>query len=116
MQYRGGCHCGAVRFEFASEPIASGLRCNCSLCRRKGAVMTAFVLAPEELNIEVKNNALATYEFGGQVAKHHFCKVCGIYPFHQTLRKPGHYRVNLGCVDGIDTTHLPFEVFDGASL
>ena len=66
--------------------------------------------------IEVTGDNLATYEFGSRVAKHHFCKTCGIYPFHQTMRKPGHYRLNLGCVEELDATRLPFEVFDGASI
>lgn len=78
--------------------------------------MSAFTIAPEEIKINVEDDALATYEFGSRVAKHHFCKKCGIYPFHQTLRKPGHYRVNIGCVDGVDSLSLPFEVFDGASI
>lgn len=114
--YQGSCHCGAVRFTFRGPEIDKGLRCNCSLCRRKGALMSAFVVAPEEIEIVAEPGALATYGFGSKVAKHHFCARCGIYPFHQTLRKPGHYRVNLGCVEGLDSTSLPFDVFDGASL
>lgn len=116
MEYKGSCHCGAVKFEFSVPSIESGLRCNCSICRRKGALMTAFTLAPDELKITADEGVLGTYEFGGNIAKHHFCKHCGIYPFHQTMRKPGHYRLNIGCIDGLDADDLPFEVFDGASL
>lgn len=115
-KYQGSCHCGAVRFTFSGPDIERGLRCNCSICRRKGAMMTAFTVAPEEISIEVQADALATYEFGSRIAKHHFCKQCGIYPFHQTMRKPGHYRINIGCIDGMDPTQLPCDVFDGASL
>ena len=114
--YTGSCHCGAIRFAFKASEIDTGLRCNCSLCRRKGALMSGFVVAPADMSIEDKDNQLATYVFGSGVAQHHFCRQCGIYPFHQTLRKPGHYRVNLGCVDGVDSLALPVEVFDGASL
>lgn len=78
--------------------------------------MTKFTVAPGELSIEIKDDALTTYEFGSHIAKHQFCSKCGIYPFHQTLRKPGHYRINIGCLEGIDSTSLPFEVFDGASI
>ena len=78
--------------------------------------MSPFIVAPEEISISVKDDALASYSFGGQVAKHHFCKKCGIYPFHQTVRKPGHYRLNLGCIDGVDLSSLPCELFDGASI
>ena len=115
-EYRGSCHCGAVAFAFAGPKIDGGVRCNCSICRRKGAIMSKFTIAPEDMRIDVKDDALATYEFGSRIAKHHFCRKCGIYPFHQTLRKPGHYRVNLGCVEGIDSTSLPFDIFDGASI
>lgn len=114
--YSGRCHCGAIRFSFKAPAIDKGLRCNCSLCRRKGALMSAVVVAPEDMAIEDYENQLATYTFGTHVAQHHFCRRCGIYPFHQTLRKPGHYRINLGCVDGIDPLALPHELFDGASL
>lgn len=116
QMYQGSCHCGAVQFEFNAPEITSGLRCNCSICRKKGAMMSTFILAPEELVIRAEPNVLATYSFGNDVAKHHFCKQCGIYIFHQTLRKPGHYRVHLGCIDGVDTNQLPYDVFDGASL
>jgi hypothetical protein len=116
MKYSGSCHCGAINFNFEQAKIASGLRCNCSICRRKGAIMSAFTLAPDEIKIVSKGGALTTYEFGACVAKHHFCNECGIYTFHQTMIKPGHYRVNLGCVDDVDTAGLPIDVFDGASL
>lgn len=78
--------------------------------------MTEYVISQNDLTITAIAGALSTYEFGSCVAKHHFCNRCGIYPFHQTLRKPGDYRVNIGCLEGIDSTALPYQVFDGASL
>lgn len=116
QKYKGSCHCGAIKFEFSGPAIESGLRCNCSICQRKGAMMSAFTLAPDELAITATPGSLLTYEFGSHVAKHHFCGHCGIYPFHQTMRKPGHYRVNLGCVEAVNSYSLPFQVFDGASI
>ncbi|MDK2125894.1 GFA family protein [Chitinimonas sp. DQS-5] len=116
QEFTGSCHCGAIRFTFRAAAIDKGLRCNCSICRRKGALMSAFTVAAEDLAIDAANDALATYHFGTGKAHHHFCKHCGIYPFHQTMRKPGHYRINLGCVEGVDSCALPFEVYDGASL
>ena len=116
MQYSGQCHCGSVKFTFDVPQIKEGLTCNCSLCRKKGAVMSAFVLSEDELVREIKANALATYTFGTEVAQHHFCRVCGIYPFHQTLRKPGFYRVNLNCVDGVLLQEIILSEFDGANL
>jgi hypothetical protein len=116
MDYQGSCHCGAIQFEFTGPQIDGGLRCNCSICIRKGALMTAYTIAPEAITITVRDDALATYTFGTGVARHHFCKHCGIYTFHETIRAPGDYRVNIGCVAGVDAMQLPVTVFAGATL
>jgi len=114
--YKGTCHCGAIAFSFEHEEIQSGLKCNCSICKRKGAVMSDFTLKPEELEINGKKGALGLYQFDTNIAKHYFCKTCGIYPFHETMRNPGQFRVNLGCIDDIDTNAIKIDIFDGKSL
>ena len=122
--YQGSCHCGDISFTFEAEDIVDGVRCNCSICKRKGALMTAFNVPMEKIKVSVKGRAvddftdaaLGLYQFDSRKAKHFFCNNCGIYPFHETMRFPGQYRVNLGCVEGVDTFALPFKVFDGAAL
>ena len=114
--YRGSCHCGAISFTYEGEPITKGLRCNCSICRRKGTVMSAEFIPEQKLKYEVENNALGLYQFGLKTAKHYFCKNCGIYTFHETARKAGHYRVNLGCLEGVDPLSIEVDVFDGKHL
>lgn len=116
QSYKGSCHCGSVTFSFTGPKIDQGLKCNCSICIRKSAPMSAFTIAPDELKIEAKGDALSVYQFGSKVAKHYFCNKCGIYTFNETLRKPGHFRVNLACIDGVNSMELPTETFDGASL
>lgn len=116
-KYRGSCHCGAVKFSIGTErPVEKALRCNCSICSRKGAAMSHEVFAEADLNIESDGDALSLYQFGEKTAKHFFCKHCGIYTFHETARFPGKYRVNLGCIDELDSVNLPFDVFDGRHL
>lgn len=78
--------------------------------------MSAFTISKAELKVTADEGALSTYEFGSGAAKHHFCNRCGIYPFHQSMRQIGYYRINLGCLEGIDPSVLPFEVFNGASI
>ena len=53
-RYSGSCHCGAVRFSYEGEEIISGLRCNCSICSRKGAMMSPQAIAVDALEIEQK--------------------------------------------------------------
>ncbi len=112
-KYHGHCHCGSIHFDFESAEITTGLRCNCSMCARKGAVMLAQSLQENAINIEDREGTLNQYQFGTGTAKHFFCNRCGIYTFHQTRRAPGEYRVNLACIDEIDVFTLPVQVFDG---
>ena len=116
MLYQGSCHCGSVKFTFSGDEITSGLRCNCSLCEKKGAIMTEYAVSPSDFEISSEPNVLSTYDFGSKVAKHHFCNKCGIYTFHQTMSKPGFYRINIGCISGLNSSDMPFKVYDGASV
>jgi hypothetical protein len=115
-RYTGSCHCGAVRFSFGGEEISAGVRCNCSLCSRRGALMSRERIPESELTIEAPEGMVGMYQFGALTAKHYFCKRCGVYTFHETASKPGHFRVNLGCVEGIEPHELDSELFDGRSL
>ncbi|KVC93400.1 type I-B CRISPR-associated protein Cas8b1/Cst1 [Burkholderia ubonensis] len=112
--HKGACHCGAVKFEVRTA-ITPAARCNCSLCRRKGALMSP-MFDGHALRILAGRDALTVYQFNTRVAKHYFCKHCGIYPFHQTRKDPACWRVNLGCLDDVDAYALDATVSDGASL
>ena len=115
-EYQGSCHCGAVRFSYIGESIEKGLRCNCSMCARKGAMMTSEMIPSANFAIDADEGALGLYQFGIKTARHYFCKHCGIYTFHETARMPGHYRANLGCIEGVDPFALEADVFDGKHL
>jgi hypothetical protein len=111
---KGSCHCGAVQFEVRTA-VTPAAHCNCSMCRRKGALMTpAFPAA--DLTIVSGEDALTLYQFNTKVAKHYFCKHCGIYPFHQTRKDPLLWRANIGCLEGVDAYALEAGLNDGASL
>lgn len=120
--YSASCHCGAVRFTLRSEPITTGLRCNCSICIRRGAVMSSRYFRPSEVDVEGSEN-LTVYQFGDRAMNHHFCRTCGIAPFsivasvppdYTGPAKPGDVRVNLGCVHDLDVLALEISVVDGA--
>ncbi len=114
--YRGRCHCGAVRFAFTSEEITEGRRCNCSICVRKGAVLSVRYIPRAEFSELEGLDALACYRFGDRMVNHYFCRTCGIYPFHDTTDQPGAYRVNLGCIEGLDPLALPIQILDGRAF
>jgi hypothetical protein len=116
--YQGRCHCGAVRFTVKSEPIEKGLRCNCSICVRKGVLLSARYYTPAELTFSGREG-LTLYAFGDRMVNHWFCRACGVHPFTElTARtdRPGHCRINLGCLDDLERLALPVEVVDGRSF
>ncbi len=113
MKYTGSCHCQSVQFEFESETIESALQCNCSICIRKNAIMSLNSIAPENFMLLKGKDALSIYQWGDKDVNHYFCQHCGIYPFHDTTDHPGQYRVNLGCVDGLESRELDIIEFDG---
>jgi hypothetical protein len=82
----------------------------------KGAMMTPQAVPNEKINLEVVGDNLGLYEFDNKVAKHYFRKTCGIFTHNETLRMPGHGRINLGCIDDLDTTDFEVKVFDGKNL
>lgn len=113
--YLGACHCGSIRFRLTIEPITRGLRCNCSLCVRRGAVMSARYFEPDEIRVESRD-ALTCYRWGDRLVEHWFCRFCGVYTFHNPVATPGRYRVNLGCIESIDTSSLQIDVVDGRAF
>ena len=78
--------------------------------------MTDFVIPPACIDIATADQALATYQFDDGTAKHHFCRRCGVFTFVETRLNPGMYRVNIGCIEGVDSFSLPVAVFDGTSI
>ena len=99
------CHCGAIEANInIAVNFEKFLRCNCSLCKRKGAIMT--MVKNENFKIIKGEDKLKLYQFPTKVANHYFCSVCGIYTHHNPRSNPAMTGFNLGCLDDIDTFEL----------
>ncbi|MFT4196769.1 MAG: GFA family protein [Pseudoxanthomonas sp.] len=111
--FTGSCHCGAVRFQITSD-FPELTTCDCSICRRKNALMVKVhegrfrLLAGEE--------SLTLYQFHTCTAKHYFCKVCGIYPFHRKRVTPDFFGINVFCLEGFDPSGIPVRATVGAGM
>ena len=108
--YEGGCHCGRVRFRVVAEKDEAVI-CNCSICAMKGFVhlivpKTAFTLLRGD-------GELSTYTFNTGVAKHTFCKTCGIHAFYTPRSHPDGVDVNVRCLDEATKPELRLSEFDG---
>ena len=56
---------------------------------------------------------LTEYTFNTGVARHRFCKVCGIKSFYIPRSNPDGVDVNVRCLDEGSVTGLTIESFDG---
>jgi hypothetical protein len=108
--YEGGCHCGRVRFRVTAE-LTRVSDCNCSICTRKGILH--WIVPPDRFELVSGREDLSTYTFNTGVAKHHFCRHCGIHSFYVPRSDPDKIDVNVRCLDGVDLSSLMVERFDG---
>ena len=112
-KYFGSCHCQSVRFEIETD-FPELTMCDCSICRRKNALMVKvheskfLLLAGEE--------SLTEYHFHTNAARHFFCNVCGIYPFHRKRVTPNDLGINVFCLQGFELEGIPVRHAAGAAM
>ncbi|MCX7300940.1 MAG: GFA family protein [Rhodobacterales bacterium] len=99
------CHCGSVELHIRlKDGLNTMRRCDCSYCRRRGAIAASVLL--NDLQIAKGAENLTLYQFGTMTAKHWFCRTCGIYTHHQRRSNPDEYGVNVGALDGVNPSEL----------
>lgn len=113
--HRLSCHCGAVELAVTlPDAYKTKRRCDCSYCRRRGAVALSAPL--DGIAIVRGADMLSLYQFNTCTAKHYFCRNCGIYTHHQRRSNPNEYGVNAACLEGVNPRDLdPVPWADGAN-
>src|SRR5262245_22920449 len=95
---RGGCACGAVRYEVRGEPTVVGL-CHCTDCRKESG--SAFLYYADW--------PISAFSSTGEYRTYHgrsFCPTCGSRLFHVNAEK-GHAEIVLGSLDEAPTGLVP---------
>ena len=113
VTHQGKCHCGAVRFEVDAPARIAALDCNCSICRMSGFLH--LIVPATRFRLLAGADLLTEYTFNTGVARHRFCRVCGIKPFYIPRSNPDGIDVNVRCLEpatiaGIEVT--PFDDSD----
>ena len=113
--FRGGCHCGNVRYQ-ATTDLGSVVSCNCSICSKRGLLL-AFV-PPQQFALQSGAELLADYQFHKKVVHHLFCPACGVKSFARGTMPDGSEMVaiNVRCLDEVDLAALTPTPFDGRRL
>jgi len=110
---RGTCHCGGVTWTLDAPP-ASATACNCTLCRRYGALW-----AYGHIGHDIRSSGeTATYRRAdGGAIDFHFCPRCGCVTHYVATRADEQGRhwtgVNLRLAEPGQVAHLPIDHFDG---
>lgn len=111
ITHRGGCHCGAVRFEVEAPSRLVVQECNCSIC-----AMTGFwhlIVPASRFHLLSDPGAIEEYTFNTGVARHLFCRRCGIKSFYVPRSNPDGFSVNARCLDRGTIEAITVEPFDG---
>lgn len=110
MIYKGGCHCGAVKFEVETTHITEVHECNCSICSKSGYLH--LIIPKSVFHLVSGKDNLNEYTFNSGIAKHLFCRTCGVKSFYIPRSNPDGISVNVRCLEPLPDS---FEIvpFDG---
>jgi hypothetical protein len=110
MIYQGNCHCLAVSFEVEAPEQLEVTECNCSICSKSGFLH--LIVPKNQFKLLSGEDNLKTYTFNTGVAKHTFCKTCGIKSFYTPRSHPDGISVNARCL-GVVMESMGITQFDG---
>ncbi|MCW8873613.1 GFA family protein [Pseudomonadota bacterium] len=111
--FTASCHCKAVHIEIP-ELSATVTECNCSICRRYGALWAYYTR--DQLRLPTDSAALSAYSWGDRTIEFWHCRHCGCLTHYESVDKHARGRV------AVNARMLPLEVmeslpvrhFDGA--
>jgi len=102
-----------VRFEVVAPAVIEATYCNCSICRKSGFLH--LIVADSDFRLLQGEDALRTYTFNTGVAKHRFCRDCGVKSFYIPRSHPHGVSVNVHCLDNETVEAVNITDFDGAN-
>jgi hypothetical protein len=111
IKHTGGCHCGRVRFEITAPADILVSQCNCSICSKSGYL--GLPVARSRFKLLQGEDCLSTYTFNTGVAKHLFCRHCGIKSFYVPRSHPQGFNVNARCLDPGTVESMNIRPFNG---
>ncbi len=114
-KHRASCHCGSVVMELSlPKGIQDVRRCDCSMCRRRGAIVASINL--DDIQFIQGEHELSVYQFNTKTVKHYFCRHCGIYTHHQRRSNPNQFGFNVACLAGINPLKIDqVKLYDGVN-
>tara|TARA_Y100001960_G_scaffold15377_1_gene13940 strand:+ start:760 stop:1155 length:396 start_codon:yes stop_codon:yes gene_type:complete len=111
VTHLGSCHCKLIQFEVIGEKNVKVLDCSCSICSILN--YKHYIIDKSQFKLLKGKKYLSTYTFNTNVAKHLFCKNCGIKSFYIPRSHPDSISVNLNCIYSKTINKVKVIKFDG---
>ena len=111
VTHLGSCHCKQIQFEVLGEKNIKVLDCTCSICSILN--YKHYIVDKSQFKLLKGKKYLSTYTFNTNVAKHLFCKNCGIKSFYIPRSHPNSISVNLNCIHSKTINNVKIIKFDG---
>lgn len=93
---KGGCYCGAVRYELDGPPLLFA-NCHCPDCRKFSGSAFAAVLVVAADGFRIVSGAENLVPFASSPGKHRsFCRTCGCHLFSRAEHRPGMVFIRAG--------------------
>jgi len=109
----GNCHCGAVSIEVPERPRYL-IECNCSICRRNGALWALY--PSKAVRVVVRAGNTSEYVWGARKIKTIHCRTCGCTTHWEPLQcdADSEFGVNMRNFDPKEIEAVATRQFDGA--
>ena len=85
--------------------------CNCSICSKSGYL--GLTVPRSRFTLLQGEDCLSTYTFNTGVARHLFCRYCGVKSFYVPRSHPEGYNINVRCVDPGTVKNMQVRPFNG---
>ena len=109
--HKGGCHCGRVKFEVDAPADIVATECNCSICSMTGFLH--LIVGQNDFRLLQGADDIETYTFNTGVARHIFCRYCGVKSYYVPRSHPNGISVNINCLQPGTIASITSEPFDG---
>lgn len=106
---KGGCLCGAVRYEAAGDPLFQAF-CHCRDCQRASGSGHMPVIGVSKAGFSTTGDT-QTFKAKNSTGTRHFCPICGSLLFGEPGSVPDVMTIYVGTLDDPNAFHPEMRIF-----
>ncbi len=96
IEFGGGCHCGAIRYQ-ACTPVTNRTHCHCDICRAFGGTLMTWITV-QASSYSIKGQSPKKYHSSGNAFRE-FCASCGSHLTYRHDDFPDKVDISIGTLD-----------------